>query len=85
MGINTCLKWSLLIIIAFIHPFPWIHIKPYMVGGVGLLLGGLKWVSLLFFVSILFIRLWIKFILEGIACKRPIVGKSLMTIIGEGI
>ena len=36
-------------------------------------------------VPILFIRLWRKLILYGIACKQPIVGKTLMPIIGEVI
>ena len=29
----------------FIHPFPWLPMKPCMVGGVGILLNDLKWVS----------------------------------------
>ena len=49
---NICLWWSLLIIIAFINPTPCLPMKPCMVGGVGLLLDGLKWVSLPFLFTI---------------------------------
>ena len=44
-GIDIYLCWSFPTTIVFIHPFPWLPMKPCMVGGVGLLLDGLKWVS----------------------------------------
>ena len=43
--INIYLWWSLPIVIVFFHPFPWLPMKTCMVGGVGLLLDGFKWVS----------------------------------------
>ncbi|TMX00273.1 hypothetical protein EJD97_001095 [Solanum chilense] len=46
IDISICRWWSLLKKIVFIHPFPWLSMKPCMVGGVGLLLYGLKWVNL---------------------------------------
>ena len=45
-----CLWWSLLIILVFIYPSPWLPMKPCMAGGVGILLDGLKWVRHHFFV-----------------------------------
>ena len=59
---SISLGWSLLIIMVFINPSPWLHTKPYMVGGVGLLLDGSKWVSLRFLVLSRFKRLWKSFI-----------------------
>ena len=37
---------------SFIHPSPWVPMEPCMVGGIGLLLNDLKWVSLRFLVLI---------------------------------
>ena len=39
---NIYLRWSLPIIIVFVHPFPVLPMKPYIVGGVSVLLDGLK-------------------------------------------
>ena len=44
--------WSLCIITIFISPYPWLRMKPCMVGGVGLLLDGFMLVSLCFLVPI---------------------------------
>ena len=50
IGIRIFLWWSLLTAIVFIHPYTWLLMKTGIVGGVGLLLNGLKWVSLHFWV-----------------------------------
>ena len=44
--------WSLCIIKIFISPYPWLRMKPCMVGGVGLLFDCLKLVSIFFLVQI---------------------------------
>ena len=62
VGIDIYLCWSLPITIVSIHPFTWLPMKPCMVGGVGLLLDGLKWVSPRFLVPSQFIILWKSFI-----------------------
>ena len=45
--------------------FPWLSMKPCMVGGVGLLSDDLKWLSLRFLVPIWFIKFWRNFISLG--------------------
>ena len=57
IGINICLWWKFLVVIVFINQFAWLPMKTCMVGDVGLLLDGLKWDRLFFFVPILSIRL----------------------------
>ena len=54
IGISILLWWSLLIIIVFIHPFPWLPMKACIAEDVGSLFDCLKWVRLCFFVPILF-------------------------------
>ena len=48
IGISISLWWSLLKIIANIHLYLWLLMKPCMVGYVNLQLDGLKWVSIHF-------------------------------------
>ena len=69
---------------SLIHPDPLLLMRLCMVGGVDLLLGDLELFSHNFFVPILFIRLWKRFISYGTSCNQSIVGKSLMPTIGEG-
>ena len=42
-GIGIYLFWSLPTPTIFIHPFPWVPMKPCIVGGCGILLDGLRW------------------------------------------
>ena len=63
IGIKKCRWWSFLTKKVTIHMYLWVLINPCMVGDVDLWLDCLKWVSLYFWVSILFIRLLRRFIL----------------------
>lgn len=69
IGISIFHWWSFLTITATIHPYQWLLMKPCMVRVVGLLLGGLKFVSLHFSIPILYD------FGEGSQHKKPIANR----------